>query len=155
MGILQVAESPKVWVAVPGYPDFALEIQYLSPAEIKKVSKRCSRQELNKQTRQYEENVDNELLAKELTRAMILNWRGLTVEYLIDMVNPSAETIGEIESEHGGELPFSESDLATLVEHTYTRSFMDLVMEVAMDLHRMREYEKIQLEKNSDASPTT
>jgi len=153
MGILQVAESPKVWIAVPGYPNFDLQVQYLSPAEIKKVSKRCSRQELNKQTRQYEEVVDNELLAKELTRAMILSWRGLTVEYLTDMMPVSDDTAREIEEEHDGELPFSESDLATLVEHTYTRSFMDLVMEAAMDLHRMREYEKVQLEKNSDASP--
>jgi len=151
--ILEVAESPKAWIPVPGYPGFRLNVKYLSPADIKRLGKSCSRQELNRQTRAYEEVTDNELLAKQMTKEMIQGWDGFKADYLKDMMPVAQATLDRLNDEFDGMVPFDADNMQVVVDNTYTRSFMDLVMEAAMDLRRMRELEDAHLEKNSDASP--
>ena len=149
--ILSIGEALKVWVQVPGYPGWDVLVQYLTPAKVKLLSEDATTKKLNRQTRQMEDKVDNEILAKLMTKAMILDWRGLTTAMLRDLVPVPDAVNAKLEKEHGGKLPFSPEDLEVLVENTYSRSFMDTVMECATDLHTMREMEKRALEKNSGA----
>jgi hypothetical protein len=149
--ILSIGESPKAWIQIQGFDGFDLEIEYLSPPVVKELSKQATIRKLNKLTRQMEETVDNELLAKLMTKRMIRNWRGLTVKILSQIVPLSSEAAAKIEKEHGGELPYSPEDLEILTDNSYSRVYMDAVMESVVDLQIMRELEKKGLEKNSRA----
>lgn len=147
-GVLSVGKAPIVWVAVPGFAPWEIRIKYLDPQAVKKLSASYTEKRMNPKTRQYEDVLNQEAFSKAMTREMIQDWRGLTLPVLEKMLPLNDEAKRKIQDDFNGELPFSEDDLSTLVDYTYTRNFMETVMEVATDLQRVREYEEQQLEKN-------
>lgn len=153
MGLLKAADNLKMWVEVPGFPGFDVEVCYLTPAHIKSLQQKATKRQINRQTRQVEDVVDTELLSKLMVRDMIGNWRGLTVEHLEKMM-PLAPEARQAIAERG-ELPFSADDLEALVEYTYSRSFMDPMTELATDMESWREAEETLARKNSGGSVAT
>jgi len=156
MSIIEVAnESQRCRFPIPGYPDFIVEVEYLDPRKIKSLAKAATKPKFNEDTRSYEDEVDNEVLAKLMTVNMVKGWTGLDVETLKDFVNLSEASEQKIKSEMDGIVPFSEADLHMLVDNTPTRLFIDPVTKVALDLKRIRELKEESMLGNSGASQPT
>jgi len=151
MGLLKAVDDLQVWIEVNGHPGFDILVKYLTPAQIKRLSDRATKRQVNKATRQIEEVVDNDLLSKLMIREMIVDWRGLSVKHLEEMMPLDKDSKKSIETDHKGELPFSDDDLETLAEVTYSRSMMDQVMEVCTDMGAFREVQKASLGNESGA----
>ena len=142
MSILKAKSDLTLWVDVPGFLDFEIKVKYLTPANIKVIRDKATKTQLNKQTRQMEEVVDDDLMARYMVREMIQDWRGLTVKTLQTMMPLSEESANAIDEEYDGELPFTNEDLETLVDFTYSRSFMDRVTELSTDMEEWRRVEE-------------
>jgi hypothetical protein len=142
MSILKAKSDLTLWVDVPGFLDFEIKVKYLTPANIKVIRDKATKTQLNKQTRQMEEVVDDDLMARYMVREMIQDWRGLTVKTLQTMMPLSEESATAINEEYDGELPFTNEDLETLVDFTYSRSFMDRVTELSTDMEEWRRVEE-------------
>lgn len=147
-GVLSVGQAPIVWVPVPAFSPWEIRIKYLDPQTVKRLSAQYTEKRMNQKTRQFEDHLNQEGFSKAMTKEMIQEWRGLTLEVLDKLLPLNEATRTKIREEMDGVLPFSQDDLTTLVDYTYTRNFMETVMDVATDLQRVREFEEQQLEKN-------
>lgn len=70
----------------PGFPDFMVELCFLSREEMLKLRKRCVTTKFNRRTRQPEEELDEDRFATEYTQAVVKGWKGLKVSYLEELL---------------------------------------------------------------------
>jgi hypothetical protein len=146
MGLLKPTQSPRVWFEVPGLSPFEVLVQYQSPEEMRAINLACTKNVLDKATRQIVQQVDNDQVQKLLVRAMVKDWRNLKLSVLKKLiaVDPeTAETIGD------GDLPFSDDDLQFIADNSYASSMMAPIMDLVTDMVAFRRAEEAQLVKNS------
>ena len=155
MALLSIGEDPCAWVEVPGYPGFDMYIKYLTPEVIRGLRRRATTAKRNKQTRAMEDSVNDELLSKLMVKEIIMEWRGLSLKHLDKLVELSPEARASIEKQKDKCLPFDEDDLETLVDNTYSREFMENILDLATDLQAFREIQKTVTAKNSGGSSPT
>ncbi len=148
MGLLKPAESPKIWFEVIDLEPFEIEVQYLSPEDMRRLTTASTRNVLDKNTRAVVPQVDSEGLSKLMVKSMVKGWRGLSVDVLKKLM-PLAPDVEEAIEAAGGELKFSPEDLQFLVDNTYASAFMKAIMDLATDMQEFRKAELAIAAKNS------
>jgi len=73
-------------VDYPGFPDFEVELAYLTKDELMKLRDKCTNQKLDKKTRQMKEEVDADLFQEVYIAAILKGWTGLKYKYLKSML---------------------------------------------------------------------
>lgn len=124
-------DSKSAWVSFPGLEGFEVEIVNLSKKELQALRKRCITQKFDKRTRQLREDIDEERFVSEFSRAVVKNWKGLTLEnleslLLIDMGN----------NDPSKELEYSVENSETLINSS--NEFDTWLNEVVFDLDLFR-----------------
>jgi len=126
-----MVDSKSAWVEYPDCPGFEVEVANLSRKELLKLKKECTTHKMGRSTRQMEEILDEQKFVKAFTKAIIKNWKGLTLGYLetlilIDVGDNPLDT----------ELPFDLENAERLVENS--AEFDQWINEVAFDLDTFR-----------------
>jgi len=92
--------SKTVSIEFPGLDGFEVKLTYLAREELLKLRNRSVKQVLNKKTRAYEEQLDNDRFLTEYCKAIIKGWKGLKYKYLEELllvdtsdVNPEDELV--------------------------------------------------------------
>ena len=78
--------SKTVSVDFPGLDGFTVKLTYLAREELLKLRNRSVTQKLNKKTRAYEEQLDNDKFLTEYCKAIIKGWTGLKYKYLEELL---------------------------------------------------------------------
>lgn len=127
-----VVDSKSAWVSFPGMPDFEVEVVNLSRKALTKLRKKCTNQKFNRKTRQVEEELDDELFVQEFSRAVVKNWKGLTLDKLSELM---LIEVGDNDPET--EVPFNQENAELLVKES--SDFDTFINEVCFDISRFRE----------------
>ena len=78
--------SKTVGIEFPGMEGFEVKLTYLAREELLKLRNRSVKQVLNKRTRAYEEQLDNDKFLEEYSKAVIKGWKGLKYKYLEELL---------------------------------------------------------------------
>ena len=78
--------SKTVSIDFPGLEGFRVQLTYLAREELLKLRNRSVTQVLNKKTRAYEEQLDNDKFLTEYCKAIIKGWKGLKYKYLEELL---------------------------------------------------------------------
>ena len=78
--------SKTVGIEFPGMEGFEVKLTYLAREELLKLRNRSVTQVLNKRTRAYEEQLDNDKFLVEYSKAVIKGWTGLKYKYLEELL---------------------------------------------------------------------
>jgi hypothetical protein len=78
--------SKTVSINFPGLEGFTVQLTYLAREELLKLRNRSVTQVLNKKTRAYEEQLDNDKFLTEYCKAIIKGWKGLKYKYLEELL---------------------------------------------------------------------
>ena len=124
-------DTKAVWVDFAGLPGFKIEVANLSKKELTNLRKKCTTQKFDRKTRQAVESLDEDKFVTEFTKAVVKNWKGLTLAHLetlllIDMDGKDPEET----------LAYSEENAETLVSSS--TEFDTWLNEVVFDLDNFR-----------------
>jgi hypothetical protein len=126
-----MVDTKAVWVDFPGLKGFEVEVANLSRKELTGLRKKCTSTKFDRKTRQAVETLDEEKFITEFSRAVIKNWKGLTLEHLETLL------LVDIEGQDPKkELEFSEDNAETLVSSS--TEFDTWLNEVVFDLDNFR-----------------
>ena len=78
--------SKTVSIEMPGFDGFEVKLTYLAREELLKLRNRSVKQVLNKKTRAYEEQLDNDKFLVEYCKSIIKGWKGLKYKYLEELL---------------------------------------------------------------------
>tara|TARA_B100001778_G_C18605168_1_gene639396 strand:- start:11576 stop:12013 length:438 start_codon:yes stop_codon:yes gene_type:complete len=78
--------SKTVGIEMPGFEGFEVKLTYLAREELLKLRNRSIKQVLNKRTRAYEEQLDNDKFLVEYAKAVVRGWKGLKYSYLEELL---------------------------------------------------------------------
>lgn len=146
--LLVIGSDPEEWIEIDQIPGLDMQVRYLAPETIRGLRKRCTTKRRNKNTRQMEDYVDEDKLAKLMVKHVVRDWRGMTVERLEQLVPLADESRAKIKKLGKKGLPFSEDYLEILLDNAYGGQFLQTVIEISMDLGEMKEIERVRLSKN-------
>ena len=119
--------SKTVAIGFPGMEGFEIKLTYLAREELLKLRNRSVKQVLNKRTRAYEEQLDNDKFLVEYSKAVIKGWTGLKYKYLEELL---LVDISNLDPED--ELEFNVENAETLMKNG--ADFDTWVTEVTGDL---------------------
>ena len=130
-----IVDTKSTWVEFPGLDGFEVELANLSRKELVALRKKCTQNKFNRKTRAFEESLDENKFVKEFTKSTVLNWKGLQLGYLEDLLlvdlngkDPSVE------------LDFTLDNAEQLVENS--SEFDNWLNEVVFDLENFRSESK-------------
>ena len=130
-----IVDTKSTWVEFPGLDGFEVELANLSRKELVALRKKCTQNKFNRKTRAFEESLDDGKFVKEFTKSTVLNWKGLQLGYLEDLLlvdlngkDPSVE------------LDFTLENAEQLVENS--SEFDNWLNEVVFDLENFRSESK-------------
>ena len=126
-----MVDTKAVWVDFPGLPGFEVEVANLSRKELTGLRKKCTTTKFDRKTRQAVETLDEEKFITEFSKAVIKNWKGLTLEHLETLLLVDIE--GQDPTK---ELEFNEDNAETLVSSS--TEFDTWLNEVVFDLDNFR-----------------
>jgi len=124
-------DTKAVWVDFPGLPGMEVEVANLSRKELTGMRKKCITTKFDRKTRQAVEDLDEEKFVTEFTKAVIKNWKGLTLAHLETLI--LIDTEGQDLSK---ELEYSEENAEILVSSS--NEFDNWLNEVVFDLDNFR-----------------
>mgnify|MGYP003644313088 CR=1 FL=1 len=126
-----MVDTKAAWISFPGLKGFEVEIANLSRKELTGLRKKCTSTKFDRKSRQAVENLDEDKFVTEFTRAVIKDWKGLTLAHLetlllvdIDGQDPEKE------------LEYSKDNAETLVSSS--TEFDTWLNEVVFDLENFR-----------------
>jgi len=133
-------DTKAVWVDFPGLSGFKVEVANLSKKEMVGLRKRCTTQKFDRKTRQAVEHLDEDKFVAEFTKAVVKNWKGLTLEHLetlllIDMEGKNPDDT----------LEYSDENAEVLVNSS--TEFDNRLNEVVFDLDNFRTERKAGINK--------
>ena len=131
-----MVDTKAVWVDFPGLPGFEVEVANLSRKELTGLRKKCTTTKFDRKTRQAVETLDEEKFITEFSRAVIKNWRGLTLAHLETLL--LVDIAGQDPTK---ELEFTEDNAETLVSSS--TEFDTWLNEVVFDLDNFRTGSKV------------
>ena len=105
-----MVDTKAAWIDFPGLDGFSVEVANLSRKEIQGLRKKCTTTKFDRKTRQAMEDLDEEKFVVEFAKAVVKNWKGLTLEHLETLILVDIE--GKDPKE---ELPYSIDNAETLV----------------------------------------
>ena len=116
-----------VGIEFPGMEGFEIKLTYLAREELLKLRNRSVKQVLNKRTRAYEEQLDNDKFLVEYAKAVVKGWKGLKYSYLEELLLVDTEG-----TDPNDELSFSNEEAEILMKNSNT--FDTWVTEAVGDL---------------------
>ena len=119
--------SKTVSMEMPGFEGFEVKLTYLAREELLKLRNRSVKQVLNKKTRAYEEQLDNDKFLVEYCKAIIKGWKGLKYKYLEELLLVDTSSV-DLEDE----LPYTLENAELLMKNA--TSFDTWVTEAVGDL---------------------
>ena len=119
--------SKTVSIEMPGFEGFEVKLTYLAREEILKLRNRSVKQVLNKKTRAYEEQLDNDKFLVEYCKAIIKGWKGLKYKYLEELLLVDTSSV-DLEDE----LPYTLENAELLMKNA--GDFDNWVSETVGDL---------------------
>ena len=126
-----MVDTKAVWVDFPGLKGFEVEVANLSRKELTGLRKKCTTTKFDRKTRQAVEEIDEEKFVTEFSRAVIKNWKGLSLAHLETLL------LVDIDGQDPAkELDYSEDNAETLVSSS--AEFDTWLNEVAFDLDNFR-----------------
>ena len=143
-----LVDSKTTWVEFPGLDGFEVELANLSRKELVNLRKKCTTNKFNRNTRGFEESLDEDKFVKEFSEATIKNWKGLKLSYLEDLVLVDLKN-----QDLDKELDFSSENAQLLVENS--SEFDNWLNEVVFDLDNFRTREQRKDSQKTGDIPTT
>ena len=126
-----MVDTKAVWIDFPGLKGFEVEFANLSRKELTGLRKKCTTTKFDRKTRQAVEELDEEKFITEFSRAVIKNWKGLTLAHLETLL------LVDIEGQDPkSELEYSADNSETLVSSS--TEFDTWLNEVVFDLDNFR-----------------
>ena len=119
--------SKTVSIEMPGFEGFEVKLTYLAREELLKLRNRSVKQVLNKKTRAYEEQLDNDKFLVEYCKAIIKGWKGLKYKYLEELLLVDTSSV-DLEDE----LPYTLENAELLMKNA--GDFDNWVSETVGDL---------------------
>ena len=119
--------SKTVSMEMPGFEGFEVKLTYLAREELLKLRNRSVKQVLNKKTRAYEEQLDNDKFLVEYCKAIIKGWKGLKYKYLEELLLVDTSSV-DLEDE----LPYTQENAELLMKNA--GDFDNWVSETVGDL---------------------
>ena len=122
----------EAWVPLEGFEPFEVKVAYLSREELTKIRNSVTRVAFNPKTRQREDNIDSELFVKEFVKAVVLDWKGLTLDIaskLLPLDVPAGVDLSQ-------EVEFSQESALDLSKNSPV--FDGWLNDVTFDLERFR-----------------
>ena len=119
--------SKTVSMEMPGFEGFEVKLTYLAREELLKLRNRSVKQVLNKKTRAYEEQLDNDKFLVEYCKAIIKGWKGLKYKYLEELLLVDTSSV-DLEDE----LPYTLENAVLLMKNA--GDFDNWVSETVGDL---------------------
>ena len=118
VAIKNLINTDSVWVAYPAVEDesFEFELKFATKDKIQKMQKAATTMKWRK-NQQVEEYSDDKFM-EAFIKACVVNWRGLTVEKLQDMIPVDLSDISEEELSESVE--FSVEQLLDLIDNDTT-----------------------------------
>ena len=104
--------SKTVYIEMPGFEGFEVKLTYLAREELLKLRNRIVKQVLNKKTRAYEEQLDNDKFLVEYCKAIIKGWKGLKYKYLEELLLVDTSSV-DLEDE----LPYTNENAELLMKN--------------------------------------
>ena len=104
--------SKTVSIEMPGFEGFEVKLTYLAREELLKLRNRSVKQVLNKKTRAYEEQLDNDKFLEEYSKAVIKGWKGLKYKYLEELLLVDTSSV-DLEDE----LPYTNENAELLMKN--------------------------------------
>ena len=104
--------SKTVSMEMPGFEGFEVKLTYLAREELLKLRNRSVKQVLNKKTRAYEEQLDNDKFLVEYCKAIIKGWKGLKYKYLEELLLVDTSSV-DLEDE----LPYTNENAELLMKN--------------------------------------
>ena len=126
-----MVDTKAVWVEFPGLKGFEVEVVNLSRKELTGLRKKCTTTKFDRKTRQAVEDLDEEKFITEFSRAVIKNWKGLTLEHLETLILVDID-----DQDPKSELEFTSDNAETLVSSS--TEFDTWLNEVVFDLDNFR-----------------
>ena len=126
-----VVDTKAAWIDFPGLPGFEVEVVNLSRKELTALRKRCITSKFDRKSRQLVEDLDEDKFVEEFAKAVIKNWKGLTLENLENLI--LIDTDGKDLSE---ELPYTRENAEVLISSS--SEFDTWLNEVVFDLDNFR-----------------
>ncbi len=126
-----MVETKSALVEFSGLKGFSVEVANLSKKELQALRKKCITTKFDRKTRQAVEDLDEDKFVTEFTKAVIKNWKGLTLEHLetlllVDIEGKDPKT----------ELDYTLENAETLVSSS--TEFDTWLNEVVFDLDNFR-----------------
>jgi len=131
-----MVDTKAAWVDFSGLKGFEVEVANLSRKELNGLRKKCTTTKFDRKTRQAVETLDEEKFITEFSRAVIKNWRGLTLAHLETLL--LVDIAGQDPTK---ELEFTEDNAETLVSSS--TEFDTWLNEVVFDLDNFRTGSKV------------
>jgi len=126
-----MVDTKAVWVDFPGLDGFKVEVANLARKELTALRKKCTTTKFDRKTRQAVEEIDEDKFVVEFTKAVVKNWKGLTLEHL------EALLLIDIGSQDPkAELEYTDDNAYTLVSSS--TEFDTWLNEVVFDLDNFR-----------------
>lgn len=105
--------SKTVGIEFPGMDGFEVKLTYLAREELLKLRNRSIKQVLNKRTRAYEEQLDNDKFLVEYAKAVVKGWKGLKYSYLEELLLVDTSDV-----DPNDELDYSEENAEILLKNS-------------------------------------
>lgn len=122
----------EAWVPLEGFEPFEVKVAYLSREELTKIRNAVTRVAFNPKTRQREDTIDNELFIKEFVKAVVLDWKGLTLDIASKFLPLSIPS--DVDSSQV--IEFSQENALDLSKNSPV--FDSFLNDVCFDLERFR-----------------
>ena len=126
-----MVDSKSVWLDFPGLSGFSVEVANLSRKELVNLRKRCTVQKFDRKLRQITEDLDEDKFVSEFSKAVLKDWKGLTLEHLESLL--LIDTEGKDMSQ---EIKYTQENAEVLISES--QEFDTWLNEVVFDLDNFR-----------------
>ena len=126
-----MVDTKSAWVDFSGLEGFSIEVANLSKKELQALRKKCITTKFDRKTRQAVEDLNEEKFVTEFSKAVIKNWKGLTLEHLETLLLVDIEG-----KDPKAELEYTAENAETLVSSS--TEFDTWLNEVVFDLDNFR-----------------
>lgn len=122
-----IAKNKEIEIDFPGKEGFKIKICFLGKETMRKIGEKSKTLGFDPKTRLPDEQFDDELFTQLYIDQAIIDWKGLKIEYLADLV-----LLEDTDTQDAGLLPYSKNNALMLV--TNSRVFDNWLSSVMSDI---------------------
>ena len=144
--IVKVAEEGEgVWAPWEEDETVAFKIAYMGRELLRRVRRKSVVKTVNPKTKRIEEDINEDILDKELMASSLVGWRGLKLKHLNSLLDPSVTITFDGDPE--AEVPFTPENKEILL-NCFNLAFSRFISGVSADAETYRKLREQSLEKN-------